>query len=164
MTKVLAGYRAPDFALNGANGRPFSLAEALRRGPVVAAFFKITCPVCQFTLPFLERLYEAYGDDRASFVGISQDDARDTKEFCAEFGLCFPALLDEDGYPVSNQYGLTNVPTVFLIAPDGKVQVSSVGFVKADLEKISAELGRYWERTPVAVFRPDEVVPDYKPG
>lgn len=164
MTKVLAGYRAPHFALNGTNGRPFSLAEALRRGPVVAAFFKITCPVCQFTLPFLERLYEAYGDDRASFVGISQDDARDTKEFCAEFGLSFPTLLDEDGYPVSNQYGLTNVPTVFLIAPDGKVQVSSVGFVKADLEKISAELGRYWERTPVAVFRPDEVVPDYKPG
>jgi peroxiredoxin len=164
MTKVLADHRAPHFALNGTNGRPFSLAEALRRGPVVAAFFKISCPVCQFTLPFLERLYEAYGDDRASFVGISQDDARDTKEFCAEFGLSFPTLLDEDGYPVSNQYGLTNVPTVFLIAPDGKVQVSSVGFVKADLEKISAELGRYRERTPVAVFRPDEVVPDYKPG
>lgn len=164
MTKVLAGHRAPLFALNGTNGRPFSLAEALRRGPVVAAFFKISCPVCQFTLPFVERLYEAYGDDRASFVGISQDDARDTKEFCAEFGLSFPALLDEDGYAVSNQYGLTNVPTVFLISPDGKVQVSSVGFVKADLEKISAELGRYRERTPVAVFRPDEVVPDYKPG
>ena len=102
MTKVLAGHRAPDFALNGTNGRPFSLAEALRKGPLVAAFFKITCPVCQFTLPFLERLYKAYGDDRASFVGISQDDARDTKEFCAEFGVSFPTLLDEDGYPASN--------------------------------------------------------------
>ncbi|HEX2710684.1 MAG TPA: TlpA disulfide reductase family protein [Candidatus Acidoferrales bacterium] len=164
MTKVLAGHRAPDFALNGTNGRPFSLAEALRRGPVVATFFKITCPVCQFTLPFLERLYKAYGDDRASFVGISQDDARDTKEFCAEFGVTIPTLLDEDGYPVSNQYGLTNVPTVFLIAPDGKVQVSSVGFWKDDLEKISVELGRYLRRTPVAVFLRDEVVPDYKPG
>jgi len=164
VTKVLTGHQAPSFALNGTNGRPFTLGDALKKGPVVAAFFKITCPVCQFTLPFLQRLYEAYGDDRASFVGISQDDARDTREFCKEFGISLPALLDEDGYPVSNQYGLTNVPTVFLIAPEGKVQVSSVGFSKADLEQISAELARYLGRKPVAVFRPDEVVPDYKPG
>src|SRR3989454_4570716 len=115
MTKVLAGHQAPTFALNGTNGQPFSLADALRKGPVVAAFFKISCPVCQFTLPFLERLYETYGDDRVSFVAISQDDKRDTKEFCAEYDLSFPTVLDSDGYPVSNQYGLTNVPTVFLI-------------------------------------------------
>src|SRR5712692_4049360 len=110
MTKILAGHQAPTFALNGANGQPFSLADALRKGPVVAAFFKISCPVCQFTLPFLERLYETYGDDRVSFVAISQDDKRDTKEFCAEYDLSLPTVLDTDGYPVSNQYGLTNVP------------------------------------------------------
>lgn len=164
MTKVLAGHQAPTFALNGTNGQPFSLADALRKGPVVVAFFKIACPVCQFTFPFLERLYKAYGDEQVSFWGISQDDARDTKEFSQEFGITFPALLDEDGYPVSNQYGLTNVPTVLLIAPTGKVLVSSVGFDKADLEKISSELAGHLGRPPVAVFRPDEIVPDYKPG
>jgi len=164
MTKVLAGHQAPNFALNGTNGRPFTLSEALKKGPVVAAFFKISCPVCQFAFPFLERLHKAYGGERASFVGISQDDARDTKEFCDEYAISFPALLDDDGYPVSNQYGLTNVPTVFLIAPDGIVKVSSIGFSKADLEKISSELGQHLGRTPAAVFLPDEVVPDYKPG
>jgi peroxiredoxin len=97
-------------------------------------------------------------------VGISQDDARDTKEFWNECGITFPALIDDDGYPVSNQYGLTNVPTVFLIAPDGTVRVSSVGFSKADLEQISSELGKHLGRAPALVFRPDEVVPDYKPG
>jgi peroxiredoxin len=164
VTKVLAGHQAPTFALNGTNGRSFSLAEALRKGPVVAAFFKIACPVCQFAFPFLERLHKACGDERVSFWGISQDDARDTREFCKELGITFPVLLDEDGYPVSNQYGLTNVPTVFLIAPEGKVLVSSVGFSKADLEKISSELGLYLGRPPAEVFRPDEVIPDYKPG
>jgi len=164
VTKVLAGHQAPTFALNGTNGRPFSLAEALRKGPVVVAFFKIACPVCQFAFPFLERLHKAYGNERVSFCGISQDDARDTKEFCKELGITFPALLDEDGYPVSNQYGLTNVPTVFMIAPGGKVLVSSVGFSKADLEKISSELGLYLGRPPAVVFRPDEAIPDYKPG
>jgi len=164
MTKVLAGHQAPTFALNGTNGQPFSLADALRKGPVVAAFFKISCPVCQFTLPFLERLYETYGDDRVSFVGISQDDKRDTKEFCAEYDLSFPTVLDSDRYPVSNQYGLTNVPTVFLIEPSGKVSVSSIGFSKADLEEISSEVARHLGRSPAPVFRPDEVVPEYKPG
>ncbi len=164
MTKVLAGHQAPLFALNGTNGHPFSLADALRKGPVVAAFFKITCPVCQFTFPFLERLYKAYGDEHVSFWGISQDDARNTKEFCEELGVTFPALLDEDGYPVSNQYELIQVPTVLLIAPNGKVLVSSVGFSKADLETISSELARHLAQSPASVFRPDEVVPDYKPG
>jgi peroxiredoxin len=131
---------------------------------VVAAFFKISCPVCQFAFPFLERLYETYGGDRVSFVAISQDDKRNTKEFCAEFGISFPALLDDEGYSVSNQYGLTNVPTTFLIAPDGTVQVSSVGFAKADLEKISTELGRHLGRPPAAVFGREEGVPEYKPG
>ncbi|MBI3670799.1 MAG: TlpA family protein disulfide reductase [Acidobacteria bacterium] len=163
MRKVLAGQQAPTFALSSMNGRSFSLADALKKGPVVAAFFKISCPVCQFTLPFLERLHKTYGD-HASFVGISQDDTSDTKEFCAEYGVSFTALLDEDGYPVSNQFGITNVPAVYLIAPDGKVTVSSEGFSRADLEKISTELGCHVGRPPLAVFHADEVIPDYKPG
>jgi len=164
MTKVLTGYNAPAFTLPGTDGQLFSLPEALKKGPVVVAFFKISCPVCQFTFPFLERLHKAYGNDRISLWGISQDDARDTREFWSEYGLTFPALIDEDGYPVSNQYGLTNVPTVFLIAPDGKVQVSSVGFDKADLERISAEVARYLGKPVAPVFHPDEIVPDHKPG
>jgi len=164
MTNVLAGHSAPPFTLPGLNREQFSLAEALRKGPVVAAFFKISCPVCQFALPFLDRLHKAYGSERVSFWGISQDDRRDTKDFCDEYGVTFPALLDGEGYPVSNQYGLTNVPTVFLIAPDGAVKVSSIGFSKSDLETISSEVAAYLHRPAARVFLPDEVVPDYKPG
>jgi peroxiredoxin len=164
MTTVLAGHAAPDFTLHDASGKTVSLAEALKRGPVVAAFFKITCPVCQFTFPFLERLYKAYGTEGATFLGISQDDAADTKDFLFEYRVTFPAAIDDDGYPASNAYGLTTVPTVFLIAPDGKVLVSSVGFVKADLEQISVKIGKHLKREPAPVFMPDEVVPESKPG
>ena len=164
MTQVLAGHPAPTFTLPGLHGLPLALADALKKGPVIAAFFKISCPVCQFTFPFLERLHGAYGGKGVSFWAISQDSARDTKEFCLEYGITFPALTDGDGYPVSNEYGLTTVPTILLIAPDGQVQVSSVGFVKADLESISAKLGRHLGQSPAAVFAPGEVVPDYKPG
>ena len=164
MTKVVPGKNAPAFSLPGVDGQKYSLTEALKKGPVVAAFFKISCPVCQFTFPFLERLYETYGDRKAAFWGISQDDARDTRDFYSEFGVKFPALIDGDGYSVSNQYGLTNVPTVLLIGPDGKAIVSATGFDKAALEKINAEIARASGKPEQPLFRPGEVVPDYKPG
>ncbi len=164
MTKVLAGRMAPLFEMDALNGQNFSLTEALKKGPVVVAFFKITCPVCQFALPYLERLHKAYGD-AASFRGISQNGVRDTKDFADEYGLTFPMLLDdESSYPVSNLYGLTTVPTILLIAPDGKVKVSFMGFDKAGLEEISADLGKTLSRKPAEVFQPGEVVPAYKPG
>ena len=164
MTKILAGNAAPAFTLHSTHGETFSLADALKKGPVVAAFFKISCPVCQFTFPFLERLHKAHSGDAVSFVGISQDDESDTKEFLSEYGITFGSVVDDDGYPASSAYGLTNVPTVFLIAPDGRVKVSSMGFSKVDLENIANELGDYFNKKPTAVFMPSEIVPDYKPG
>jgi peroxiredoxin len=164
MAKVHAGNKAPNFELTDLDRQRVSLHEALKRGPVVAAFFKVSCPVCQFTFPFLERLFKAYRSDRTTFWAISQDDARDTRDFCAEYGVTFPALIDDDGYPASNEYGITNVPTFYLIAPDGSVQIDSVGFGKQALEKISGELARYLGRAVAPVFEPGEIVPDSKPG
>jgi peroxiredoxin len=164
MTSILAGHTAPPFVLSSPDGRSISLEEVLRRGPAVVAFFKISCPVCQLALPFLERLHQRFPDDRVCFLGVSQDEASDTREFCAEFGVSFPTVMDEDGYPASNAYGLTNVPTVFLIDQEGRVQIASVGFEKAAIEKISAEIARMLGVEPAEAFRPGELVPDYVPG
>jgi peroxiredoxin len=161
---IQMGQKAPSFALQDVAKKPFSLAGELARGPVVAAFFKSSCPTCQFTFPFLERLFKKYGGERVSFLAISQDDAGSTKEFCKEYGVTFPALLDEDGYPASNNYGITNVPTYFLITPDGKVEVSSVGFSKSAFEKIADALARFLGVSPSPVVLPGEIVPESKPG
>ena len=74
MTKIEIGQIAPGFSLNSLDGKDYSLDSLLERGPVVLAFFKISCPVCQFTFPFLQRLFERYGGNGVSFLGISQDD------------------------------------------------------------------------------------------
>ena len=164
MTHVNAGTAAPAFSLKGLDGKDYSLPELLQKGPVVAAFFKISCPVCQFTFPFLERLYKKYGGDGVTFLGISQDDARATKEFAREYGVTFPMVLDEKGYPASNAYGLTNVPTIFLIEPEGAVRVSCMGFDKNDLETIGSELAQRRKIPATALFKPGESVPAHKPG
>ena len=164
MTHIVAGNIAPGFALKGLDGKEYFLGKLIEHGPVVAAFFKISCPVCQFTFPFLERLYQRYGGDGVTFLGISQDDARSTKEFAGEYRVMFPMLMDAKGYPVSNAYGLTNVPTIFLIDTDGTVKVSCMGFDKSDLETIGTELAERRKMTPAALFRANEAVPAHKPG
>jgi len=166
MTNIVAGNRAPGFSLKALDGKEYSLETLLQQGPVVAAFFKVSCPVCQFTIPFLERLYKRYGGAGATFLGISQDDARATKEFAKEIGVTFPMVLDETqkGYPASNAYGLTNVPTIFLIETDGAVKISCMGFDKKDLESIGAALAERKKIAPAALFLSGEAVPAHKPG
>jgi peroxiredoxin len=166
MTHVSAGQTAPGFSLKGLDGKTYSLEALLQNGPVVAAFFKISCPVCQFTFPFLQRLYQRYGDESVTFLGISQDDAKATAGFAREYGATFPMVLDEKekGYLASNAYGLTNVPTIFLIDADGTVRIGSMGFVKDDLERIAAELAERRKMAPSPLFRSNEPVPANKPG
>jgi hypothetical protein len=61
-------------------------------------------------------------------------------------------------------YGLTNVPSLFLIAQDGTIEISSVGWVKNEVEDINAKLARV-EGTPLAaVFKAGEDVRDFRAG
>jgi peroxiredoxin len=164
MTHINPGDIAPGFSLKGLDASEYSLNSLLQKGPVVVAFFKISCPVCQFTFPFLERLNKRYGGDGVTLLGISQDDVRATKAFARDFGVTFPIASDEKGYPVSNAYGLTNVPTIFLIDADGTVKVSCTGFDKKDLETIAAEFAKRRKLGPAVLFLPSESVPAHKPG
>ena len=164
MTHIVPGNVVPGFSLKSLDGQEFSLGAALERGPVVLAFFKVSCPVCKFTFPFLGRLFETYGGEGVTFLGISQDNIGASRDFAHDFGVAFPVLVDEPGYPVSNAYGLTTVPTFFLVNQDGAVEVASVGFGKAEIESIANRLAdrRHIRRTPV--FRADESIPAHTPG
>lgn len=165
MTQIVAGNPAPQFSLQGLDGKQYALPGLLRRGPVIAAFFKVSCPVCQFTFAFLERLHKRYGLTAATFLGISQDDRSATKKFMAEYGVTFQVALDEaPHYPVSNAYGLTNVPAIFLIESDGSITQSGTGFDKRDLETIAAELANRQKIPLEALFAATESVPAHKPG
>jgi peroxiredoxin len=165
MPAVSTGTAAPDFSLPGLHGENFSLRDALERGPVVAAFFKISCPVCQLTLPYLERIYRAYPQGKYTLVGISQDEENFTEEFAREFGVTFPLLLDDaEQYLVSNAYELTNVPTIFLIATDGAIQMRIEGWDKRDMQKLNAVIARASGGVENPLFQRGEDVPASKPG
>jgi peroxiredoxin len=164
MTALATGTKAPDFVLKSIEGKQFSLGEALTHGPIVLAFFKISCPTCQYAFPFFERLHQAYGQNGVTLVGVSQNDAKETAAFAKQFGVTFPILLeDTHSYPVSNAYGLTNVPTLFWIAPpengkDGEIELSSVGWVKSDFEEVNRRMADSGKTAPAIIFKSSEDV------
>jgi len=165
MAALTAGRQGPDFTLPAMDGKQFSLREALTHGPVLLAFFKISCPVCQFAFPFIERIYRAYKNPNMTIVGVSQNGKKETAAFIKEYGITFPVLLDDTGtYPVSNAYGLTNVPSFFWIAPDGEIAISSVGWLRKDIEEIGRKAAQSRGADPMPVCRSDEAVPDFRAG
>src|SRR5260370_31542196 len=99
MAALPAGTKAPDFSLpavsSGRDGDEFSLQAALKQGPVLVAFFKVSCPTCQYTFPYLERIHKAYGDKKITVVGISQNNPRQTAAVLKEYGVTFLTVLHD---------------------------------------------------------------------
>jgi peroxiredoxin len=165
MAALTAGAAAPPVHLPLVSGGKFDLHAALARGPVLLAFFKISCPICQFAFPYIERIHRGAEASGVTIVGVSQNDASGTKQFIKEFGLTFPVALDRtDSYPVSNAYGLTNVPTFFYIEPSGTIAVSSVSWARAEVEEIAQRIAAVGKQPLIALFHPGENVPAWKPG
>jgi peroxiredoxin len=152
---LAVGDKAPEFLLDNLNGWQQSLAGLLQQGPVLLAFFKVSCPVCQLALPFLDRI----GKGTLPVVVISQDNESATTQFHKTYGISLPTLLDrsETRYVASNAFGIQHVPTTFLVEPDGTISTVVEGFRKADLESIGLRSG-------IITFKATESVPAWKAG
>jgi len=164
MGTIKKGEAAPAFELPGMEGGHYSLQKALARGPLLTAFFKVSCPTCQYTLPFVERLHQQFRANGIQIWAVSQDDARDSRRFAKEFGTTFPVLIDEYPYETSREYGIKFVPTLFVISSGGKVELVTDGFAKVDILEIQKWLAKSCSVQPPALFLPNEKVPEFKPG
>ncbi|MBI5085922.1 MAG: TlpA family protein disulfide reductase [Acidobacteria bacterium] len=150
-----SGGLAPDFRLELTGAGTTSLGELLAGGPVLLAFYKVTCPTCQLALPYLARLQGG----AFRILADSQDGPDAVREFNEAFEVELPNLLDkaDEGYPASNAYGITHVPTMFLVQPDRRVTWTSCGFVKRELEALATLAGK-------SIFGPGDRVPESQPG
>lgn len=164
MPTLAAGKPAPPFQLSTLTGERLSLAQSLAKGPVLLAFFKVSCPTCQFTFPFLERIYQQLHERGAQIWGIVQDRAHDGARFAAAYGVTFPILVDDAPYEVSRAYNLSHVPSLFLVKQDGSIEIASEGFAKSDLLTIHRSLAQTLSAAPPALFSANENIPEYKPG
>jgi peroxiredoxin len=148
------GQIAPDAELQTVGGGVVRVSQLAARGPVLLAFYKDTCPTCQLTMPFLNR---ARGS-KIAIYGVSQDNLERTKAFARDFGIKYELLIDPaDAYAASNEFGITTVPSMFVISPERKVLWASFGFMKVDIESLA-------ELTGVEILTAADDVPAAKPG
>jgi hypothetical protein len=74
-------------------------------------------------------------------------------------------LLDDTStYPVSNAYGLTNVPTIFWIAQDGEIEISSVGWIRKEMEELNQRAAQASSEAIKPLFRVEEHIVDFRAG
>lgn len=158
------GNLAQAFALEGTDGKRHSLDEIKTKGIGFFAFFKVTCPTCQYAFPFLERVHQKIKATGTPFWGIVQDPMDQAREFAKQYGTTFPILIDDRPYVTSKIYGISIVPTWYLV--DGNLKIISFGegWVKKDYVKLATLLAEKTGVEIMGLFHPDENVVELKPG
>ncbi|NGY03552.1 peroxiredoxin [Solimonas terrae] len=128
---LAVGSEAPDFSAPSALGGEdyaFSLADALKQGPVVVYFYpKAFTKGCTIEAHQFAQAMDQYKALGASVIGVSSDDIGTLHRFSlSECGSKFPVAADPD-QKIINEYDakmpLLNYATriSYVIAPDHKI-------------------------------------------
>jgi peroxiredoxin len=114
---LATGDRAPSLELpDAATGE--SVTDPWREGPVVLAFFKTTCPVCQMAAPKVQALADA----GVRVVAVGEDAPGEIRTYAELHGQKVPILSETAPYPASDAFGIDTVPTLFRVDEDGTVR------------------------------------------
>src|SRR5580765_4362857 len=138
---------------------------SLKKGEYgVLAFFKATCPTCMLGLPFIDKLFLHHrNDSNIKMFGIAQEPESEAEKFAQQFAPALPMELDSSPFKLSQAYQLTNVPAVFLVNSEGKIEQTIVGFIKKEYEALAQRLAFLTQKTVVDIFGGIQV-PEMKPG
>ncbi|MFA6093915.1 MAG: TlpA disulfide reductase family protein [Elusimicrobiota bacterium] len=131
------GTQAPDFTLSDLSGRKVRLSEF--RGRVVLLDFWATwCESCQTEIPALKEIHSNYGGERFILLAaaVDQGDPADIARFAQAQALPYAVLLGD--YPTARAYGVSGIPTKYLIGPDGVMRRRYIG--EADIATLSADI------------------------
>lgn len=137
------GTAAPPFSLEDLDGKTHSLADIRKGEQLLLVFYHSECPTCGLSMPFIGNLARDVRSDRMKIWGVSQDARNETVKFARLKGLEMPLHIDADPYPVSQAYGLTNVPTLFLIDAGGTIIDQCVGFTKDDFIRLAQAVAKH---------------------
>lgn len=149
-------------AVSLADGRGGS--AALPAGETLYGFFKTTCPTCELSWPFFERIARLAEGGTLAVVAVSQDDPAATARFNDRLGVTLPTLFDPEPWRASEALGLESVPTFLRVTADGKLRDAVVGFQKQKMQDFGTEAARLAGRPTAAIFQLGEAVPAIQPG
>ena len=117
------GEMVPDFSATDLEGKPISI-EAYRGKVVLVDFWAVWCGPCVADMPNVKKVYEKYKDKGFDVIGISLDnDEKQLRDFLKKNDIPWRQVYSGKGWdsPVSRQYGIYSIPSVWLIDKDGKL-------------------------------------------
>lgn len=99
-------------------------------------FWASWCASCKISMKSLSQLSKSLGPKGFKVVGISLDkDPQLAKQFLAKYPASFTQLHDQSGKSAT-QFGLTKMPTSYLVGPDKKIIGVYPGFNESSLDAI----------------------------
>ena len=118
---------ADDFSLPAASGGQTISLSKQKGSPTLVVFWATWCPPCRREIPILKDLQKKYGPKGLQVFAIALN-YRETRDavvrFQKENELPYTVLWDE-GNAVANRYGVSGIPTVLLVDPDGFIRYRS---------------------------------------
>lgn len=151
LRKKMIDQPAPAFELKDLTGKAVKLADY--KGKVVILDFWATwCGPCLGSFPGMKKLVEEYQNDPSvAFVFINtwqdeDDKEKVVKEFLEDNKYPFYVLMDTEDKVVAD-YGVSGIPTKFVIDPRGKIKFKSIGF-EGNAEKMIQEVKLMIELAP----------------
>ncbi len=146
---LAAGVMAPNFTAILPDGKSIQLAD-LKGKTVILDFWATWCGPCQESMPHLEHIYNALkSSGKVAVLGVCVFDnkpAFDAWVVAKKGVFTFPVAYDPAGRGPNSiagkLYNVQGIPTTYLIAPDGKVITSLVGYGGASDNRLELALAK----------------------
>ncbi|GAB5490581.1 MAG: hypothetical protein Phog2KO_07960 [Phototrophicaceae bacterium] len=137
------GNRAPEFEVTTIAGDTLSLSD-LQGQVVLVNFWGTWCGPCIREMPDLQEVYDANVDNGFTILALATrgDTEADVIEFRDEYELTFPLIVDE-GDIITDNYGIVNRPSTFIIDQEGVIVFRHFGpVVESQITELLAELDK----------------------
>ncbi|GEM_PF-1444430 len=128
---ALIGQPAPDFTLPDLDGKPHRLSD-LRGRVVIIDFWATWCRPCVMAMPLVDKVQREHRERGVAVLGVNlegRDKIEQVRKFVDGRGVGFTILVGGMmGNGLDRVYGVTGIPTTFVVDRDGVVRHRHIGY------------------------------------